>query len=587
MCGPATILLIVTCGLVTPSLAVNFTACFDDIRRGMYGPNGGTNAHGQPVTNISTAVGITYALCKSACETGPEPMQWSIFVPKFSAWLLPWFALISQLPFGAGDRLENLTSVLLAVGSPMLAAYSLAITVLNCRWAAQRLSDIRYPNIHHAFRIMSSLQQAPLRIIKEDGLLESLVVLPENDAWWGDLADRLDYTQSWSISTGVSLMWVFLAYMFTVIDTFTSLPPNTKGPFFSSDGQAVGTVWLWLFGIVVGWLQISPKCESRRLQHALLHANSGAYVASNSGPQKINTDARAFTMYHASEDSALGDAKYSAPIFNYARVLPWTQNVEHMVAVFRCASRHARDHQRVDGQPQAHWVDGAEIQPQNRRGTLEQVISYCTSSFPEKRSHWGPGVWSRMLIASLIALLLQWGTAGAAIIIVYYTPTVGLGCRSGSYLLYAAASTLIWMLLVTSSILTHLLATPSLTGSANQEPDSDHDTIHFTQPWPRLQNFIRMLVIFLRRLGKVLATCNAIWIILVCTFQFSGFFSRCYCNSSAIGLGSGSGAYDVIIITANEVKGPWIGGVALALGSAFLFIGIVNLFINPVPTRSP
>lgn len=579
----AAFFLVVNCGLIAPAFAVDFTACFDDIRAGVYGPNGGTDAYGQPVSNISTAVGITYALCQSACGKGAESMEWSVFVPNFSTWLLPWLALISQLPFGAGDRLENLTSALLAVGSPMLAAYSLAITILNCRWAAQRLSDIRYPNVHHAFRIMNSLQQAPLRIIKEDGLLESLVILPENDVWWSDLSEGLNYHQSWSISAGMSLTWVFLAYLFTVIDTFTNLPPNTTGPFFSSDGQAVGAVWFWLFPVVVGWQLISPKCESGRLKHALLHANSNVYAASNSGPQKTDTDVRAFTLYHASEDSMLGDAKYTAPIFNYARVLPWTQNVEHVAAVFRCASNHARNHQRVDGRPRATWVEGTEIQPDNRRGTPEQVMAYCTSSFPNKRSHWGPGVWSRMLIASLIALLLQWCTTGAAIIISYYTPTVGLSCRSGMYLTYASTSVLIWMLLVTSSILTHLLSAPKLTGSTSQ--DTDHDTIHFTQPLPHLQTFIRMLAIFLRRLGKILATCNAIWIVMACVFQFTKFFTRCFCNSSVIGLGSG--AYDVIIITANEVKGPWIGGVALALGSAFLFILFVNLFINPMPTRSP
>src|SRR6202167_210322 len=35
-------------------------------------------------------------------------------------------------------------------------------TVLNGRWLARRLSDMSYPNVDHAFRIMTSLQQAPL-----------------------------------------------------------------------------------------------------------------------------------------------------------------------------------------------------------------------------------------------------------------------------------------------------------------------------------------------------------------------------------------------------------------------------------------
>ena len=150
--------------------------------------------------------------------------------------------------------------------------------------------------------------------------------------------------------------------------------------------------------------------------------------------------------------------------------------------------------------------------------------------------------------------------------IIWYTPTVGLGCRSTSFLLYAATSTLTWMLLVTSSILTHFLA------SSNDSQS-------------RLRNFGRMVAVVLRRVGKILAACNAIGIILACTLQLGGFDDRCYCNSSVIGLKNG--AYDILIASANEVKGPWIGGVALACGSAFLFVVFVNLFINPKPTTCP
>jgi hypothetical protein len=120
------------------------------------------------------------------------------------------------------------------------------------------------------------------------------------------------------------------------------------------------------------------------------------------------------------------------------------------------------------------------------------------------------------------------------------------------------------MLLVTSSILTHFLA------SSNKS-------------WPRLLNFGRVVAVVLRRAGKTLATCNAIWIILACTLQLGGFFDRCYCNSDVIGLKNG--AYDIIIGSGNELKWPWIRGLSLAFGSVFLFVAFVNLFINSKPTR--
>ena len=88
--------------------------------------------------------------------------------------------------------------------------------------------------------------------------------------------------------------------------------------------------------------------------------------------------------------------------------------------------------------------------------------------------------------------------------------------------------------------------------------------------------------VLLRRLGKLLATCNAIWIIVACIFQFSNVFDRCYCDSSV--LGRGAKAFYVLDPSSDDIpgmKGGWIGGVVLALSSAFGFVGFVNLLIDP------
>lgn len=108
-----------------------------------------------------------------------------------------YLALISQLPFGARNRPDNLVAMLLAVGSPTLAAYSLALTVLNRYWIAQRFSDVKYPNAKNAVQILGSLQQAPLQLNAQDSLLASLVVLDFNDGFWEDLVERLDFVHTW------------------------------------------------------------------------------------------------------------------------------------------------------------------------------------------------------------------------------------------------------------------------------------------------------------------------------------------------------------------------------------------------------
>ena len=145
---------------------------------------------------------------------------------------------------------------------------------------------------------------------------------------------------------------------------------------------------------------------------------------------------------------------------------------------------------------------------------------------------------------------------------------LGLGCRSGSYIIYGALSTLVWMMLLTSSILTYYSAntpTHSFQGHAI----------------PALQARVaRWLSIFLRRLGKLIVGLNAVWVITTGLFQFSSFYDRCYCNSSVMGLGKY--AYDVIIpVDIKSIHAAWIGGFFLGAGTATIFAGFVTLFIDP------
>lgn len=150
-----------------------------------------------------------------------------------------YLALVSQLPFGANHRLDNLVSMLLTVGSPTLAAYSLALTVLNGHWISRRFSHLSYPNVRNAVKILSSLQQSALQVNTDDSLLASLVVLHANDDFWEELAVWLNYVHTWfvfsvvflyycsfwhrSISAVASILWVIIAYAFTVVDSFTGV----------------------------------------------------------------------------------------------------------------------------------------------------------------------------------------------------------------------------------------------------------------------------------------------------------------------------------------------------------------------------
>jgi hypothetical protein len=128
----------------------------------------------------------------------------------------------------------------------------------------------------------------------------------------------------------------------------------------------------------------------------------------------------------------------------------------------------------------------------------------------------------------------------------------------------------VWVLLLTSSILTYY--------STNNPTHSFKE--HFILAFQ--VRVARWLSIFLRRLGKVIAAFNAVWIVATGLLQFGSFYDRCYCNSSVMGLGKY--AYDVIILVPGDVGGmrtPWVGGFVLAAGAAMIFAGFVTLFIDP------
>ncbi|KAJ7219902.1 hypothetical protein GGX14DRAFT_532680 [Mycena pura] len=559
---------------------VNFTTCLEEVRSGQWGTIGGTDNNGHPVSNISEATAITYDLCVRACGSGSESFNWNIFSQQFT-WFPAYLALVSQLPFGARTRLDNFVSMLLAVGSPTLAAYSLALTVINGHWIAQRFSHLSYPNVKNAVKILSSLQQSPLCVDTED--LASLVVLHANDEFWEELAVWLNYVHTWSIAAVASILWVVIAYFFTVVDNFTGNVVTYST--LNSNGQTVGSVFLWLLPVVVAWLQISPKCDSERVHQAMERANKFAYVATPEGEPTLASNVsskRAIYLRKGAGDSLRRDEHITAPIFNYSRFLSWTFAVEDVYSAFREASQKSESYQPVDSA--TTWQSGdrtSRIRPANRSGSLPQVVAYIEPAFKpwafllegdgqaRRRVQWGPGVVPRFLMASLVALGLTWGTVGAAIVGSWFVPTKGIGCRAGSYIIYGTVATLVWMMLVASSFLAHYSAFTATVNGRYHHTKSTH--------------LAGIMSIILRRTGKFLAALNAIWIVLACLFQFSSFFDRCLCNSSVFSLGKN--AFNAIDLLPSDIVGlnaPWIGGVALASGTSILFMGFVNILINPV-----
>ncbi|KAG1749682.1 uncharacterized protein EDB91DRAFT_1217491 [Suillus paluster] len=545
----------------------NWTQCLVDIAANANATHdliGLLDGNGDPVSNTFDATAISYSLCTSFCGS-KRGIYLDILSQDFSSWLLPYLALISQLPFGAQYRLDNLMSAVLTVGSPALAGYSLFITLLNSRWINRRFSQsVHYPNSRFAVSIISSLQQVPLRLHSDRTRFPSLVVLPENDTWWKYFSELVDYTHTWSIASATSIAWVVIAYILSIVNTPSDAYANSQ-----AGSEATSSMWLWLIPIVIGWLQLSPKCDFHRLQAAYdradQHARTG-WADAHAGTPPASTQ-RALTITAKEDDVMSPDELLTPPVFNYSRSLRWASTAETMFLAFKVASEKAESHIPVHSE--SEWVESHNIKtihPSNRRGSPQEITAYCAPPDGAWRSHWAPGVFTRMALASCASLTLQWGTVGAAFMVEWFIPTTGIGCDSLGYLLYGVVSTFIWIMLLMSSILAH------------------YSAAYYCRP-PLSARVALVLSHWLRRMGKLLAVANSIWVVLTCILQYSGFYDTCFCNSSMISRGKATAYVTIIETTAQAAlaKAAWIGGLVLTCSSASVFVGLVSLLLDTLP----
>ena len=160
------------------------------------------------------------------------------------------------------------------------------------------------------------------------------------------------------------------------------------------------------------------------------------------------------------------------------------------------------------------------------------------------------------MLAVLFALGLQWGTVGAAIVIHYFKPPIGMGCRTLSFIVYGITATVSMAFCLAASILAHM-SRPHY-GSGYQA----------SQYWP----FLNGGALVCGYLGKILTFVARARIIIVCFLQSSGIYDNCYCTSVIFGKGN----HDVVILAVANVIKPrtikvWIGGLVMVFAAAGVY----------------
>jgi len=498
------------------------------------------------------------------------------------------------------EPLDDVTSFLITIGSPALAAYSLQITHLNRGWITTSFLDVRYPNSRRISTVLSAFHHVPIRVSPRAPLLHSLLVLPKNDEFWCHLA-AANETRRWSIPLVVSYVLVIFSVILTIMDSITSPPPGDTG-------YSTAAIWTPLLPLIIGWLSIGCEPGPGHLRNSLDTANQKVWVATERRDKPAKGSLVIEFAKAGDVDLARKDELKPVPIFNYSRAFTTPLNAELILGLMKNAATNAEQRipvANVMGRIVPVWVEGEgnEISDENRVGTDTEVTEYCTRILPQlglnssstsplgiqspemassnntllplhnarldrNSSRWAPGIWKRVAIATALALGLQWGTAGAAVMIHYTAPPVGLGCRALSFMLYGAAGTLSFLFFLASSILAHM-----------SRPLQGRRRVH-----SRLHTCQNAGAIICRWLGKFIAMVSAMGILLVCFFQITGAFNSCFCSSITFD----KGEHPVVILAINYVVSSnilriWIGGLAFAFSTALLF-GF-SMYLGRPPSR--
>jgi hypothetical protein len=218
----------------------NMTQCILDIRNHTlsYDPFLVT-IDGQRMTNPLEANGTDYDTCLVYCGDSADAFNWSLLSQQFTGWLLPFLALLAQLPYESDGTWHDFMSLILTVGSPLLAMYSLTLTILNSRYLKRRL-DEAFPgeealpedNIKlrdlkkNMFKTLKLSQQEPFQLGSLDAYPPELnggKLKDEELNWWDEAQKAISSKERWfTASLATQAVSVIIAFSFTWVDAFGS-----------------------------------------------------------------------------------------------------------------------------------------------------------------------------------------------------------------------------------------------------------------------------------------------------------------------------------------------------------------------------
>ena len=197
------------------------------------------------------ATAVSFEVCVQVCGKGSDPFRWTAFAPHFTASLLPWLALATQIPSDSLELGHALLAVILTIGSPVLAGYALTLTVLNNRWVDQHFLVIGHRQVNQIIETINSSPQFPLQLVEDTaGGAHRIRVRPNN-------------------FRALTFVWSIVAFCLTVSIYLTNETAD-----IDLMGQGVSTLWLWMLPITIGWAFLSTRSDRDPFQLEIIHVNT-------------------------------------------------------------------------------------------------------------------------------------------------------------------------------------------------------------------------------------------------------------------------------------------------------------------------
>lgn len=182
--------LAVTVWISAVSSQFNLESCQNSISSSFAnGVKGIVDRNGNTATSLDDARGYEYSTCLEVCGTGINSNNATTVASQLTLWFLPYLTLLAQIPFVTASGTGNIMVCLLTLGSPMLALYSLFVSLQNWQWIMKWGVDGDAFMVKTLPDVLGRLQQFPVRV-DNPSLLVSALHIPGNKTWWDDILTR-------------------------------------------------------------------------------------------------------------------------------------------------------------------------------------------------------------------------------------------------------------------------------------------------------------------------------------------------------------------------------------------------------------